>query len=84
MKIETFILPTYWASAMINGDLTGYNDDDLQAIHLFTADMVKEYGQCWCLDVTNDNDFLKYHDAKCYGVLACDCSTFTFDITNRQ
>jgi len=83
MKIESFILPTHWASAMINGDVTGYDDDDIEAINLFSDHMVKEYGRCWCLDVTDDNGFLKYHDAETYGILACDCSTFTFDITQR-
>jgi hypothetical protein len=81
MKVTTMILPTHWASAFVNGDLTGYESDDLEAIRMFTDDMVHEYGRCWCIDVTDDEGFLRYHDAQPYNVLACDCSTFVFDIT---
>lgn len=81
MKTETITLPAHWASALINGDLSGYDSDDLEAIRLFTRDMVKGNGSCRCIDVTEHSDFMKYHDAEVYGVLACEASTFTFDVT---
>lgn len=86
MAITTadFDLPAYWACAMINGDLTGYDDDDLAAIDAFAADMIAQYGHCHCLAVTDDeSNFRRYHDATPYGVLACNIATFTFDITAR-
>ena len=43
MKTTTRMLPTHWASALINGDLSGYDDDDLEAIRLFTADMYRDH-----------------------------------------
>ena len=30
------------------------------------------------VDVTDEPGFMTYHDARLYGVLACDCSTYTF------
>lgn len=84
MTFEYFTLPTHWASALINGDLTGYESDDLEAIRLFTEDMVHQYGQCWCIDMDDDDaGFTRHHDASVYGVLACGCSVYTFDITKR-
>lgn len=29
IKTETFLLPIYWASYLINGDASGYTDDEL-------------------------------------------------------
>lgn len=81
MQKEYFTLPTHWASALINGDLSGYESDDLEAIREFTGDMVHQYGSCHCIDVGEDVNFIRHHDASVYGVLACDCSTYTFDIT---
>lgn len=81
MTFEYFTLPTHWATALVNGDLTGFDDDDLKHIEEFTEDMVHQYGKCWCVDVGEDVNFIRHHDASVYGVLACDCSTYTFDIT---
>lgn len=84
MKTETFNLPTFWASPLINGDYSSLSDDDETAINAFIDDMVADYGQCWCLTCSDDeSDFRTYHDAKAYGVLACNVLTFTFDVTQR-
>lgn len=84
IKLETFDLPAHWASYFINGDETGYDGDDLQAMREIERDMVSWYGQCHCLTVDGDgDDFRRYHDATNYGVLACNVATFTFDVTKR-
>ena len=85
MKIETFDLPDFWGSALINGDYSGLNDDDEKSINAFTDWMVKEYGSCWCLSVADNDsgDFRTYHDARQFGVLACDVSEYSFDVTKR-
>jgi hypothetical protein len=41
--------------------------------------MVEKHGACRCLDVSGESDFKKYHDAREYGVLACNVSEFTFE-----
>jgi hypothetical protein len=77
-------LPTHWACALINGDESGLDDNDQKCFDRFVDWIMKEYGSCWCLDVSNDEgDFRRYHDATDFGVLACDVATFTFDITKR-
>jgi len=81
MKTLELVLPVHWASSLVNSDDSGLSDADIKAIDKFINGMVDEYGQCYCIDVSEDSDFLKYHDAMEYGVLACDCATFTFDIT---
>jgi hypothetical protein len=81
MKTLKLILPDFWASSLINGDDTGLEDEDHKAMDAFEASMVKEYGQCWTLDCSAEPSFEKYHDARPFGVLACNCLEYTFDIT---
>lgn len=84
MKTEQFDLPQSWASALIGGDVSGMSDEDEAALNAFTDSMVKEHGQCWAVDVSEDgDDFRTYHDARRFGVLACNVATFTFDITPK-
>ena len=84
MVTESFDLPIHWAVALINGDDTGFTDsDDLRAMQAFESWMLKKYGSCWCIDVTDSQGFQKYHDAHQFGVLACEVATFTFDISLR-
>lgn len=84
-ETETYTLPTHWAVALINDDTGGLDDDDQAALDAFVSDMVARHGQCHCVDVTGDDDgnFMTHHDARVYGVLACDVSTYTFDVTKR-
>lgn len=85
MQIEEYILPTHWASALINGDDSGLEGADECALDRFISDMLAEHGAVHCLDMSNDDiGFMRYHDAQPYGVLACDCSTFSFDVTPRD
>lgn len=85
METLELTLPTFWTCPLINGDYSGMENEDITALEAFTDDMVKEYGQCWAIDVTDDDsgDFRTYHDARRFGVLACDVATYTFDITQR-
>lgn len=82
METIELTLPRHWACALINGDESGLEDDDANALNRFTDWMVDEYGACWCVSVDDEEcgDFRRYHDATDFGVLACDVATFTFDI----
>lgn len=83
MKTLELELPRDWACALVNGDESGLEDDDQSALDMFVDWMIAKYGQCWCVNVSDDDggDFRRYHDATEFGVLACDVATFTFDIT---
>ena len=81
MQTIDLLLPSHWACALINGDLSGMDDDELGGFERFVSDMVKEHGSCRCISCADDPDFRRWHDAVAYDVLACDVDTFTFDIT---
>lgn len=78
MKTLEYTLPTFWASALIYDDFSGFDEADQAAFDAFVADIVKEYGSCHCADIADDENFTRYHDAKNYGVMACEAATFTF------
>lgn len=78
IKTYTLMLPTHWASPLVNGDESGLEDEDQAQLEAFTADMVRTYGSCHCVDVSDDTEFMRWHDAAPYGVLACDVAEFTF------
>lgn len=85
IEFATFELPTFWASALINGDTSGMEDEDEAQLEAFQDWMIKEYGQCWCVGCADEGEhFAKYHDAERFGVLACDVIEYQFDVTQRQ
>ena len=85
METVDFDLPTFWASPLINSDTSGLEDDDNAALEAFTDYMVEAYGQCWAINCGDDKgNFMTYHDARQFGVLACDVLTYTFDITPNK
>jgi hypothetical protein len=47
MKTTTRMLPTHWAPALINADLSGLDEPEIEAIRLFTADMYRDHHRCW-------------------------------------
>ena len=69
-------LPAYWASALINGDLSGLSGDEQEALDGYLGDN-PELGFCLaCSDVPS---FMWRHDASGYE-LAGDCLTYTFEL----
>jgi hypothetical protein len=84
MIIETFELPSHWATALLYGELDGFEDEDVQAIEGFERYMHVNFGSCFCVEVSDDTDFKRWHDACQFGVLASGVSTFTFDVTPEE
>lgn len=72
---ETFLLPTHWASALINLDYTGLDDADEQCLDQWMFH--NAYGKS-AVNVSEATQFAKYHDAADVGVLPCECAVFTF------
>ena len=70
---ETFTLPAHWAPALINGDETGLMDDEQEQLMAFLSNE----GFPQFHDCTDEPGFVTYHEARPYGVLACDCLEFT-------
>lgn len=84
MVTETYELPTHWASALLYGELDGFDEEELDQIKSFEDMMVARYNGCWCIEVSNWRSFQREHDATQFGVLATDVSTYTFDISEEE
>jgi hypothetical protein len=72
MQTETYSLPSYWASYLINGDSSDMEDDEQKACDMFLASL--PYGW-YCVDVSEESDFRRSNDA---GTLPGDCADYTF------
>jgi hypothetical protein len=73
-KFETVsaTAPSYWACYFINGDAGDMSDEEIAQ-----ADAFAEWLGGHIVDCSEDSDFMTYHDARQFGVLAADCSTYT-------
>lgn len=76
MKIETYTLPAFWASALVNGDFSGLEPGDEKILDAW-FDARPELGGC--LSCSEEPEFRKHHDAP--DVLACDCLEFSFPVS---
>lgn len=69
------LIPAHWLSAIINGDESSfdYYDDaaDYSAYQAFCAAEIPPVAIVSPVD--DDSEFCRYHDARGYGVLPCDC-----------
>jgi len=82
MTIEetiTYTLPSHWLPALINGDLTGLGDDELNVLEHFCAQEIGGIKRvdrlelmCW-EPVGDEVFFAPHHDGMPYGALAGDC-----------
>lgn len=77
---EEVQLPTYWASALINDDWSGYEEDEIGQIQdLLQLSDLKKY---FCVDVKDDSGFQRcpsYWSAS-FGLLDGDYSTYVFQL----
>jgi hypothetical protein len=75
----TYCLPAHWAPALFNDDASGLDDQDAAALE----NLLREEGLAAPLSIVGDDQgqdpfFKTYHDARPYGVLACDCFDYVF------
>jgi hypothetical protein len=65
----TFDVPQHWLPALINGDESGLDDRDSAQFKAFCDE---ELSNSWHVSSYDDeSDFMTHHDARPYGVLAC-------------
>lgn len=75
VEFTTYTLPSHWASYFCYSDPTGLDDDDQAAADAFIeGENLGHY-----VGVRGDVNFMTYHDARPYGVLATDCCEFIFE-----
>lgn len=79
-----YTLPEFWVGPILYDDYSGLEDDEVRAVLHFLDDVRSEHGVAVCVDVAEqdsagDVGFLTHHDARPYGILACNCLIFTFE-----
>lgn len=70
---QSYILPEFWTSAIVNDDLSEMSNEDIKQFNAW----MKKFKPGYCTAILEDSKFCRYHDAKGY-VLACSCIEFTF------
>lgn len=73
MKTDTYILPSYWAPALINGDYSGLTDEESAELDQWLTDQPEG----WAVGVSEETFFSCSNDANNLGA---DCAEFTFII----
>jgi len=73
---DIFILPAFWASLLINGDMAGYTDDEIAEIDAWTKANTTDI----CCGCSDDSFFAHQNDANSLG---CDCLEFYFPKAKR-
>ena len=78
IKTIDYELPSHWASALINDDWSGYDDDEIQHI----TDVLGWLGlkSYFFYDVADDERFMRSPYPASYGLLDGNYSTFTFKL----
>lgn len=74
MNTCTYDLPAHWVGAIFYGEIDDFTEEEEEQFTRFIHG--EELPDP--IDVTDSPQFMTYHDARDYGVLACDCLTFTF------
>ena len=79
MKFKThkMYVPDHWISAVVNGDESSFDHyDDQQDYEAYKVFIYKEIPENAYVDVApgTESNFMKYHHATDYGVLACNCT----------
>jgi hypothetical protein len=60
---HTFILPSYWASALVNGDYTGlYDDDEVAEVESCADWLHSQLGNAECVDISEEEWFATSND----------------------
>lgn len=79
MNIETtsYILPAHYVSALLYGDYSGLNDEDVETIDQWLNDTSSEFNLFYCVDV-KECGFKHSNDLDNLGA---DCAEFTFQIS---
>ena len=78
MQFHSFFLPDFWGSSLVNNDYSGLELEDESKLNLFIEHWQDDLDFS-VTDVPSDENayieghFMTYHDAKQFGVLACDC-----------
>lgn len=71
LDLQPYVIPSHWICALVNDDFTGVDDNEEEIIRQFVLDLGERY--LFTVPEYEDSYFTRCHDARDYGVLACDC-----------
>jgi len=78
MVIEHYQLPKNWAHYLIYGEQDGYDEGEVSRIRQWERRTFWN-AEFWdCVDVADDCEFMRYHDATNVLPVAAECLTFAF------
>ena len=81
MRTINFILPAYYAPAMINGDYDGLTDKEMTILTDFVHDNIFKYGRFDCVDADVDNTYFSpFNDLTGMRSVGSDVCKYTFVI----
>lgn len=76
IRTEAFVLPSFLASYLINGDDTGLRSDEVNALHDFMAQHDLEA----CLSCSDEDFPCSVHDYTSVVDYGCDCLIYVFRV----
>lgn len=80
LNTETYSLPAYWASYLVNGDASSMEEAEQAQCDRFVADK----GLGGCLNCSDESSFSRFHDAQYItGFVAADVLDFTFPVLTK-
>jgi len=71
LDLQPYVIPSHWICALVNDDFTGVGDTEEEIIRQFLLDLGSRY--LFVSPEDTDSYFTRCHDARDYGILACDC-----------
>ena len=72
LEVHTYTLPAYWASGLINGDISGMEDKEIEEMNKFLTDNnLPAPSSC-----SEESSFTWYNDA--FSGIGCDCLEYHF------
>ena len=82
METITLELPDHWATALFYDDTSGFEYEDEMQFQEFCQWALENYGTSEPVEMEEEGHFMTYHDAKQFGVLACNVHRYTFIVNN--
>lgn len=75
--IEYFSLPANWASALVNGDYSGLNNKDKEAVKNWLDETAKKYKSLSCVSASEETYFGQFNN------MGCELMQYAFIVTRH-
>ena len=81
IQFHNLCLPDHWACPLIYGDCSGLTDQDEKELNNFVEYWKNDLDFSTAnISSNQESQFTTYHDAHDFGVLACGCFIYSFQI----